>query len=149
FVAGPAWRDRKGYYWAKSAGDDGISTANIVMQWYYPPGNGFYFPDYYVQQYFPAGVTKTNVPTQGRFPWLDVYARTPGTAPTNVTYVIHWPDDVPVLRVGETLVKRKFGLPDIDGQTSAEIIYQEATALDPSKQSVKLIDYKTQYSVAL
>ena len=52
-VSGPAWRDRKQTYWAKSAGNDG-GPANIVMRYFYPVQDGFYFPSNYFT-YLPSG----------------------------------------------------------------------------------------------
>lgn len=133
-VSGPYWRDRKLNFWAKAAGDDG-GTANIVMRYFYPVQVGFFFPD---AQKPPPGAC---VPLLDRRP-----GGTPGV-PTDVQYVIRWPA-APELRVGETLVKAKFGLPDMSLQTSAEIIYQQATALGQGS-SVKLIDPTREYEVDL
>ena len=146
YVAGPAWRDRKLFHWAKAAGDDGGAT-NIVMRYFYQVQNGFYFPDTYLGT-FPPGVPRTNVPPAGsRFAWLDLHAGTPGT-PQDITYAVRWPTQAPTLRVGETLVKSKFGLPDIASMISAEILYQQAQATG-GVQSVKLIDPTQEVGVDL
>jgi hypothetical protein len=122
-VSGPYWRDRKLAFWAKAAGNNG-GAANIVMRYFYAVQEGFFFP--------------TNQPPLGtHVPWLDIRAGTPGV-PHNITYVITWPS-APELRVAETLVKPKYGLPDLSLQTSAEIIYQQSLALGQGS-SVKLID---------
>ncbi|HND00403.1 MAG TPA: hypothetical protein PKW90_30025, partial [Myxococcota bacterium] len=113
-VSGPFWRDRKLAFWARAAGNDG-GNANIVMRFFYPVQPGFFFPD-------------AQPPAVGdHVPWLD---RRPGGTPgvpTDITYDIHWPA-APELRVAETLVKPKFGLPDIAHQTSVEIVYDQSTA---------------------
>jgi hypothetical protein len=133
-VSGPYWEDRKGAYWARAAGDNG-GTADIVMQFFYPVQQSFFFPD-------------ANPPSVGdHVPWLDVYALTPGT-PVDVTFQVSWPTNTPVLRVGETLVQSKFGLPDINGQTSVEIIYQQSQA-QGGGESVKLIDPTRSWEVDL
>jgi hypothetical protein len=122
-VSGPYWRDRKLDFWAKAAANNG-GAANIVMRYFYAVQQGFYFP--------------TNPPALGaHVPWLDLRAGTPGV-PHDITYVISWPT-VPELRVAETLVKPKYGLPDLSLQSSAEIIYQQSLALGQGS-SVKLID---------
>ena len=133
-VSGPYWPDRKSSFWAKAAGNDG-GPAEIVMRYFYPVQIGFFFPD--AQK--PA--------TGSCVPWLD---RRPGGTlgiPTDIKYTISWPV-VPELRVAETLVKAKFGLPDMSLQTSVEIIYQQAVALGQGT-SVKLIDPTREYQVDL
>src|SRR6185295_12764207 len=57
------------------------------------------------------------------------------------------PTSVPELRVGETLVKPKNGLPQIAGQSSVEILYQQARTQDHT--SVRLIDPVRTRSVPL
>lgn len=133
-VSGPFFRDRKLFFWAKAAGDDG-GTAEIVMRYYYPVQPGFFFP-------------QPNPPAIGEnVPWLDQRAGTPGT-PINVGYETTWPSDVPELRVGETLVKPKNGLPQIAGQTSVEILYQQSV-VQGQGPGVRLIDPVRIRSVAL
>src|SRR5690606_15396060 len=95
-VSGPYWRDRKLSFWAKAAGNDG-GTAEIVMRYFYPVQPGFFFPG------------GDPPPVGANVPLLDLRAETPGT-PINVRFETTWPDDVPELRVGETLVKPKNGL---------------------------------------
>ncbi len=123
-----AWQDRNRNYWVRAAGDTG-GSAQIVMRYWYPVNAEFYWPD----------IPHTR---SGFVPWLD--KRVGGTVgtPVNITYNVNWPASVPTLKGGETLVKAKLGLPAIDGRVSANILYQQATALVPSNSSVKLIDYK-------
>lgn len=121
-VGGPYWRDRKGSYWAKAAGDNG-GNATIVMHWFYPARDDFYFPE------APAD--------RSAIPWLDAYAGTPGV-PVNVAYNIAWPTAA-TLRVGETLVRAKSGLPEILGQCSARILYQQSLQQTPGRNSARLI----------
>ena len=128
-VSGPYWRDRKLFFWARAAGDDG-GPAEIVMRYFYPVQPGFFFP-------------QTNPPPVGtNVPLLDLRAGTPGT-PINVRYETTWPTNVAELRVGETLVKPKNGLPQIAGQSSVEILYEQSEA------SVALIDPVRTRSVPL
>jgi hypothetical protein len=132
-VSGPYWRDRKMSFWARAAGDDG-GLARIVMRFFYPVQPGFFFPE-------------ANPPALGTcVPWLDVRAGTPGE-PIDIDYTITWPP-APELRVQETLVKPKFGLPDISSQTSVEILYQQAEA-QGTGSSVKLIDPTRERQVSL
>jgi hypothetical protein len=126
-ISGPFWTDRNGDAWARSAGDDG-GPADIVMHYYYPDHPSFHYPADYPRPGVGVGV-----------PWLDRGAGTPGT-PIDVTHRMSWPDTTDrELRMGETLVKSKFGLPPIDEQPSVEIIYHQAVT-NGVGESVKLID---------
>ena len=64
--------------------------------------------------------------------------------PLTITYRPEWPTDAPELRVGETLALPKFGLPQIRGQKSAQVLYQQSVAKDATgsftKNSVTLLD---------
>ena len=139
-VSGPYWRDRKLDFWARAAGDDG-GDATIIMRYFYPVQDGFYFPaTYYDGEEGP--------PTPGsHIPWLDLRPGNMRGIPQDIAYTIAWPD-APELRIGETLVKPKRGLPDISLQTSVEIIYQQSIALE-GKESVKLIDPIIEHEVDL
>ena len=124
-VSGPYCRDRKQSFWARAAGDDG-GTAEIVMRYFYPVQTGFFFPG-------------ANPPAVGfERAALDLRAGTPGT-PIDIRFETTWPEDVPELRVGETLVKPKNDLPQIDGQSSVEILYQQSLP-QSDRSSVRLID---------
>jgi len=119
-VSGPYFHDRNGDYWAKAAGiSNGLpAETNIVLHYFYKP--------------FPTGDANGFDPSPGTgpysgsecLPWLDQYAATPGT-PVDFTFTITWPDNVPELRVGETLIKPKFGLPNIANQCSVDVIYEQ------------------------
>ncbi|MHB1308596.1 MAG: hypothetical protein ACYC23_16065, partial [Limisphaerales bacterium] len=124
-VSGPFWRDRKLFHWARAAGDDG-GSAEIVMRYFYPVQPGFFFPG-------------ANPPPVGaNVPLLDLRAGTAGI-PIDVRYDTTWPTEVPELRVGETLVKPKNGLPQIAGQSSVEVLYQQSVA-QGQEDAVRLID---------
>lgn len=140
-VSGPFWRNRKQEFMAKSAGDDG-GNATVVMRYYYDVRNGFYFPADYQAQ-----VPGLDLSEGKPVPWLDLRAGTPGQ-PIDINYIISWPTNAPVLRFGETLTVAKFGLPDIRGQSSVDIIYQQSQANGVPEGSVKLIDPTTQYQVS-
>jgi hypothetical protein len=88
------------------------------------------------QGFFFPGVNPP--PTGTNVPLLDLRAGTPGT-PINVRYDTTWPSEVPELRVGETLVKPKNGLPQIAGQSSVEILYQQSLQTQ-GRTNVQLID---------
>lgn len=133
-VSGPYFRDRKLSFWARAAADDG-GSAGIVLRFFYPVQPGFFFPGAQPPQ--PGACV----------PWLDRRSGgTPGV-PTDIAYTVTWPG-APELRVAETLVKAKFGLPNISLQTSAEIIYQQPLALGGGA-AVQLIDPTREYQVDL
>lgn len=125
-VAGPEFRDRKGYYWAKQAGDTG-GTTNYVFDFYYPMQYDFIFPELSVQ---PDPGTQIG--------WLT--GLSDDQTPIDFTYIVEWPLDVLSLNVGDTLTVAKNGLPAIRGQLSVEVTYQQSLALNADKPSVTLID---------
>ena len=151
-VSGPWWQGlNPNFIFAKAAGDDGHSTSNLVMQYYYRIQSGFYFPDDYLTNQFvtnllwAVGVMPTNTPPANTpFPWLDLYAKTPGT-PQDVTFVVSWPTNPPpVLSFAETLFAEKPAigggfLPAIAGNgTNVAVIYEQAFATG-AVHSVQLI----------
>jgi len=133
-VSGPYWQDRNLSFWARAASDDG-GTTEIVMRYWYPVQEGFVFPKDSDNQLYPVGA---------RTPWLNKLSA-PTDTPVDVHYTVHWPDDIPVLKAGETLVVPKFGLPDIMGQCSVEVIYESLNHSNPhvsipGRQNAILID---------
>jgi hypothetical protein len=132
-VSGPYFRDRKKSFWARAAGNDG-GSAEIVMRYFYPMQPGFFF-------------ASNQPPLGASVPFLDRQAGTAGT-PINVRFDAIWPNMVPELRVGETLVKPKNGLPQIAGQSSVEILYQQSLPTQ-GRTSVRLIDPVQTRSVPL
>jgi hypothetical protein len=137
YVRGPAWEDRKGFFWAKAAGDDGGLT-NIVMHFFYPVLNTNFF---FAEGYRELGAL---------VPWLDHRPGGVQGTPTDVTYEIAWPVDTPELRVGESLLKAKFGLPNIRGQASVDVLYEQAAAGGlGSGSSVQVIDPTFTYQTPL
>ncbi len=126
-VAGPGWRDRKTQWWAKAAGDNGGPT-NIVMRYWYALQPGFFYPQ-----------RGTNQPLPGTYvPWLSGGLT---GQPTNYTFRTVWPDNVPELKVAQTLYESpgNSGLPDIHAQLSVDILYQQSVPLT-QKDSVTLVD---------
>ncbi len=129
------FRDRRRYYWAKQAADNG-GALEIGMRFYYPMQNGFWFPSLSTQ---PAPTTEV--------PWLSGLASKPAGweldgAPVRVAFGIVWPQIVPTLNICDTLTLPKNGLPAVRGQKSVNIPYQQSVALaqNPDKASVLLID---------
>ena len=132
-VSGPYWRDRKQSFWARAGGNDG-GAAEVVMRFFYPVQPGFHFPG--SESPRRGDARSVARPSAGR-----------DSGAPNIRYVVNWPE-APELRIGETLVKSKFGLPDASLQTSVEVIYQQSEAL-AQQPSVVLIDPTREYQVDL
>ena len=127
--SGPYWKDHKGDFWARAAGLDG-KPEQVVMRYFYP-----------IQGTFDSGSADTTWQVGDCIPWLDQYGEGHTGIPTDITYNLEWPDSVPLLRTGETLMTPKAGLPDVLNQCSVEVIYQELLERSKgTKTSVKLID---------
>jgi hypothetical protein len=109
----PFWSDYKDAVWARAAG-------LMDVRYWYPLQTSFYFGDMDLDL---DGQTDEAAGTC--VPWLDrLPGGTPGE-PAPVTYDAVWPADVPVLHVGETLLRAKHGLPEILNQPAAEIAFDE------------------------
>ncbi len=120
-VSGPYWEDYHGKIYARAAGLEGGHT-NIVVRWWYPLQPGFYYD-------FDRNGTN-DLPAGSCLPLLDRRpGGTPGT-PIDVTYDIRWPDDPPVLNLGETLANARRGLPDVQHMADVRIIYDDLNPTD-------------------
>ena len=137
-----AMKDRKGFHWVFRGPHDGVDTSKkIAMQYYYPSRDGFFIPR-------PAGSTLADrEPAAGTImPFLrPLNTGVPiGDPVTGISLTVNftpkWPDSVPELRVGETLTLPKFGLPQVRGQVSAEVFYEQSQALVSAMPSVTLHD---------
>ncbi|MFD2302851.1 hypothetical protein ACFSYE_06745 [Roseibacillus ishigakijimensis] len=71
--------------------------------------------------------------------------------PLTVNYRPSWPEQTPVLHFAETLTLPKSGLPQVRGQSSTEILYQQSIASDFAAQqpSVSLYDPTAQRTAPL
>jgi hypothetical protein len=126
--------DRKGYTWVYRGPHAG-GTPVMGMQFYYLMRPGFWVPG------------ETTQPAVGTIlPYLrPLVANVPqghavtGTALT-VRYTPTWPAAAPQLRVAETLTLPKFGLPQVRGQSSAEVLYDQKRASANTQASVTLHD---------
>jgi len=85
--------------------------------------------------------------------WLEALDGSFDNEPVPVTYSIVWPDPVPTLHVGETLLDAKtqegetVGLPNIKDQCVVQVLFDQATKEGVSKPAVKLVDPLKEYSV--
>jgi len=129
------YKDRKDFIWVYR-GPHNAGTPTLGMQFYYMMQEGFFIPGVGTQ---PAVGTVLPYlrPLSGGVPQGDAVTGTPLT----VIYRPTWPTAAPELRVAETLALPKFGLPQVRGQTSAEVLYQQSIALNgTTKDSVTLHD---------
>ena len=156
FISGPLYgdtgecfKDRKGWYWAHQAADDG-GTTNYVFEFSYPHQEQFDFVDGTTME--PGEIVGFMADYEGRdedfmryfrgaygiFEMRDTEKDPLGT-PIDYTFVVKWPDNVKGLYVNDTLIDAKNGLPAIAGQLSVKVVYEQSMALT-NRPSVKLID---------
>ncbi len=122
-------KDRKGTIWIHRGPHAG-GTPAFQMRYFYRMQPGFYFPGLAASAQPAAGV---NLPYLR--PYVDpddVAAGYEGHAvtgqPLPVTFNPVWPDAVPELRLGQTLTLPAAGLPQVRGNTSLEVFYQQSIA---------------------
>ena len=133
-VAGPYWEDWKGKLYARAAGPEGLAT-NVVLQWFYPLQPGFF--------YDLDGDGTNNVPEGASLAWLNRLAGgSENSPPIDVTYTIRWPDEVPILQIGETLLTAKRGLPGVKDMARAQVIFDDLDPndTDPATALARLFD---------
>ena len=121
------FEDRKGTHWIYRGPHDG-GTPSFGMKFYYYLRDGFYFP----------ALSAANQPAVGSIqPYI---ADTGSGEAVTLTYLPKWPDDPTLpapdqivlgeLQTAETLTLAKVGLPQVRGQSSAQILYQQSIAND-------------------
>lgn len=135
------YKDLKGGHWAKAADSNG--TSEIVMNWYYPLQEGFYYPDF-------DGNGAPDSSVGGSVPFLghDGGGAVLPVPPQDVTYKIIWPSNPPVLGLGETLIRGKNGLPDLANMAAAKVIFDQSL-YGGGGHLAKLIDPLSERTVAL
>lgn len=151
--SGFTFKDRKGFTWVHRGPHDG-GAPNLSMKLYYLSQPGFYVPGTGEPE---DGTVLPFLRTSLRSgQYLDINAIDDGQIdqPLVITYTPAWPTDAPELRVGETLTLPKFGLPQVRGQTSAQVYYQQslanaATSTSLTNNSVTLYDPTREKTIAL
>ncbi len=108
-------RDYRGKYFAKRAGELGDINSDLVMRFFYPLQPGFW--------YDLDDVSGNDLAVGTFLPWLDRAPDGEVGVPVPVSYDIRWPDETPVLEVGESLFEAKKGLPGVADWASARIVY--------------------------
>ncbi|MBL9138679.1 MAG: hypothetical protein JNK85_22610 [Verrucomicrobiales bacterium] len=120
-VSGPAWQDYRGRFYARAAGIDG-SEDDVVLRFFYPLQPGFFYD-----------LDRDGTPEKAEgdpIPWLEHRDAGELGQPVDVTYVIQWPQDPPVLQVGQSLTTATGGLPDIADMASTQVVFDSG---DPSE----------------
>ncbi len=141
-------KDRKGFHWIFRGPHDGTDTSKrIAMQYRYVSRPGFFLPD--------GSGTGAVIPEGTLLPFLrPLVAGVPegdpvtGT-PLTIEFIPQWPANAAELRVGETLAMPKFGLPQVRGQMSAEVFYEQSRALATALPSVTLHDPTREKTIQL
>ena len=107
---GLAYRDRKGQVWARAAGQIGICM-------YYAMQEGFWFPT----------LRPEEQPEVGRaIPWLACLNKNadPLTGdPTYWMWSVSWPQNVPEMKLAQTLTTASGGLPEVWNAKSLSLVY--------------------------
>lgn len=148
-VPEPFFKDHKGQVWAKS-------QKFGYVRYYYPLQETFFYDLDDDQQADDGFTTGRCIPWLARLPVSLGSDDENQATPIRVGYNIVWPANVPVLKVGETLLTPKAGLPDIVNQAKVEVIFDElqdatrtAGIYDPTKTLVRLIEPLSPRSVFL
>lgn len=129
---GPWWEDYNGKIYARAAGVFGQHT-NVNIRWSYSLQPGFSYD---------LNTDGTNDFSVGTcISWLD--RRSAGSllmAPNTdagvvgtsieVVYDIRWPDDTPVLQIGESLVGPRRGLPGVFRMADVQMVYDDLNPTD-------------------
>ena len=145
------FEDRKGTHWLFRGPHLGEVAADLPpsfgMKFYYTQRADFDFPD----------LALNAQPTTGSIqPFIADVDSSASVSAVTLTYLPKWPDDtslpvaqrsvVPELMMAETLGKQKAsstnggGLPQVLGQTSAQVLYQQSLAAKLNAASVALHD---------
>lgn len=147
---GFTFQDRKGFTWVHRGPHDSGSPV-LKMKLYYVSRAGFFIPgtgEPAVGTVLPFLRDPSRIGEPLDITAIDSNADgSPGEIdePLAIIYRPAWPTDAPELRVGETLALPKFGLPQVRGQMSAQVLYQQSiakalTASGLTKTSVMLHD---------
>lgn len=110
-----ALKDYNGKVYARQAGVAGAVNSDLELRFYYPMQPGFWYD---------INGDGINDARESEFiPWLDRNPATTPATPIPIVYTVRWPDEVPVLEVGDTLFEAKKGLPGVANWASAQLVY--------------------------
>ena len=136
--------DKDNKFFAKNGGYNGAPKQDVILHYFYRLQDGFWYD-----------LDENGVPDEAigtPLPWLEAADGTFDGVPIPITYSIVWPDPVPTLHVGETLLDAKtqegetVGLPNIKDQCVVQVLFDQS-AKEGHGPSVKLIDPLKEYGV--
>lgn len=137
--SGFTFKDRKGFVWVHRGPHNG-GTPTLTMKLYYKLQAGFYMPGFGTQ---PAvGTIVPYLRSNGRSGTtlvLNDIDNGETDEPLPIVYRPVWPAQVPELAVAETLTLPKFGLPQVRGQVSAQVLYQQSIAKAASGSTARSV----------
>jgi subtilisin-like proprotein convertase family protein len=142
-VSGRVYQDHRQKFYAQFGPLPGGPDPRVVMNYFYPMQ-----PDFY----FDATASGSNtVPAGTCIPWQGLQPGASAATPNDVTFIVHWPIDAPVLELGETLLTPKHGLPGIQNFASARIVYDSLNPNGdlPLSSTARLYDPLTPRSLQL
>ena len=122
------YQDRRFYWWARSA--SATTPDSVPSRWFYPMQDGFFWPS-------SLGI---------RTPGMPVPFGNTSNAMV-IRYLVEWPTNIPTLALGQTLSDAMPSgsgvgyLPAVTGQSSVEILHDDAAAL--GRVSARLMDPST------
>ena len=126
--------DRKGMHWVYRGPHTLDTTPSYGMRYYYKSLPGFFIPSLPLESQPPVGTIMPYVAADADAD--SVQNKVSGLA-TTLTYYPKWPDDaifgeqaatLPELQTAQTLTLPTSGLPQVRGQTSAQVAYQQSIA---------------------
>lgn len=133
------WLDKNGQVWARSNGDDSIS-----VDYAYRLQDGFWY-DLNGDGVADSGVT-------------DVAWKDDSGAQIRLNYDSAWPQIVPEIAIGDTLIDARNGLPGVRNMRDLTVVYDQndpfevsapASADRATKASVRLFDYSAAIAVGM
>jgi hypothetical protein len=138
--------DRKGNTWVYRGPHTDGDVSSFEMKYFYPAQDGFFVPGVPLANQPKSGDPMPylrNTPPAGTTP--EAYAKAANNRghqkqALGITFVPQWPQYAPVMRMGETLTLPKHGLPAVRGQTSVQVLYEQALAQEDEGSSVTLFD---------
>lgn len=124
------FKDRKGFTWIHRGPHENANSAgkSLSMKLYYPSRAGFFVPGTGEVEAGTILPFLRNAARNGSILNPQAIDKDQADEPRLITYRPAWPANAAELRVGETLTLPKFGLPQVRGQTSAQVFYQQSLA---------------------
>ncbi|MGB5685796.1 MAG: hypothetical protein WBM35_08295, partial [Candidatus Electrothrix sp.] len=160
-TATPQWvlEDKDHKFFSKNGGYDGKESTDVVLHYFYRLQPGFFYDR------DGNGIADEVVNTC--IPWQEgadgsYESMTPNNAgsPATTTFAVRWPDVVPSLSVGETLLDAKMqagesvGLPNVKDQCMVKVLFDQSVVESDkadkfADHSVNLINPLKEYAASL